>query len=725
MFINDATSFSFSTVCYSLLRPDSLHYHVLSAIYNRISFIFRNIVCVRRRVSSHQNTVCYDQHVSIYHLLYLYSELATRLCLPLKLRIINYLQLQYRNVNQLFESKLSTIPTDTSFYTSTIPTGAIPLVASKVSLPSIGDAVSNIELHTVLPKSVSDYYSDVNALLLPTCSTPISTKTPTVFCSSRTEYTKLLHRLFELKMIDFTSTPKCVNGLFGVKKDEDSIRLIVDATYVNSLMIPPPVVTLPNPSHLSNLKTSDPFYVAKMDLSNYYHQLELPSVLQDWFCLPHISIAELQSIFPNAIIGSVRMYPKLRTLPMGWAHSVYIAQVVHEHVVYSMYAALSPINNILINSVLLLSLHFIYIDDLVLIGYDRNVLEQQIAAIKHAYAAVGLKLNIKKSIAPTQHTIKIIGVSINGSTQRIFVDGIDIISLVSRTVVLLQAGECTSHAMSVLVGHWCWFLLLKRPLLSIMNQCYRFIQTFLKNVDLKYIWSSVHRELLMCCTLASNIQLDLSTQVIDRVVATDASMNGFGMVTNRTNEMDDQLYDKLVQLAVNTGTNSFECESNAFGLVGTVAALVNSSTIPVVSLQPVISLTNTSRMQQHQQIVQLVREISIIVDWVIITRGCWKYNDESTHINELEMSSVLLAVRWLCSLVLVRTSKRKLILLVDNAVTVYAVRKGRSSSLPLLKLLRRITAYCVALDVQLKIVYVPSNLNPADAASRMGTTITN
>jgi len=229
------------------------------------------------------------------------------------------------------------------------------------------------------------------------------------------------------------------------------------------------------------------------------------------------------------------------------------------------------------------------------------------------------------------------------------------------------------------------------------------------------------RELILLCAIAPMIQLKLNVQVTDRVIATDASMSGFGVVSNRVSGMDDQLYHNLVQLAVNVETNSFECDSNAFGIVGSISELINGVVVPADSLQPVIALTNTNRNQKHQQIVHLVRSVVETVDWIVITSGKWKYNNMETHINELEMSAALLAVRWLCSLVLIRSLKRQVVLLVDNAVTVYSIRKGRSSSLPLLKLLRRISCYLVAFDVQLKIIYVPSSMNPADAASRMST----
>jgi hypothetical protein len=60
----------------------------------------------------------------------------------------------------------------------------------------------------------------------------------------------------------------------------DQIRLILDARPANCYFTRPPRVRLPSPTHLANLRIPDgqPLYIAKMDLSNFYHQLTLP----DW-----------------------------------------------------------------------------------------------------------------------------------------------------------------------------------------------------------------------------------------------------------------------------------------------------------------------------------------------------------------------------------------------------------------------------------------------------------
>jgi hypothetical protein len=615
------------------------------------------------------------------------------------------------------------IPINNSVYTINANSDAIPILADRVSLPSINDQISNIELSSVLPPFIYQRYYNVESILSPTPINLNDYKRPSAYCENRSEYIKLLKRMVTLNMVTFTDNPIAVNGLFGVPKDGDQIRLIIDATPANLLMIPPPIVQLPNPSHLANIQSSNPFYVAKLDLSNYYHQLRLPEPLQPFFCLPAISEIEYLLIISILSISDQkhgRRYPMLRTLPMGWTHSVYIAQCVHEHILYTVFIVLSPFDNILVSSVLFMNLHLIYIDDLMLMSYNRTELQLLVERVLAAYAAVGIKVNVKKSVEPTCDDVKVIGVQMNGSKQRIFIDGADIVSLIGRTQFILNVGQCTGHCMSVLIGHWCWYLLLNRPLLSILNECYRFIQVFGTNVDNKYIWSSMKNELLMVCCLSPLLQLDLSTEVSQRIIASDASMSGYGVVTNRTSSGTIDIEHCLHQLALHVGLNTFECKSSSYYAINGVSSIIESVTVPFSSDQPVILLTNTNRKRFEQEIVQLVKTIMDNVDWVVIMSGQWRYNNENTHINHLELSAVLLGIRWLCSLICTRGRGRRVVMLVDNAVTKYVVTKGRCSSILLLKLLRRICTICVSMDVRLKLVYIPSAMNPADAASRTG-----
>ncbi len=86
------------------------------------------------------------------------------------------------------------------------------------------------------------------------------------------------------------------------------------------------------------------------------------------------------------------------------------------------------------------------------------------------------------------------------------------------------------------------------------------------------------------------------------------------------------------------------------------------------------------------------------------------------HINIMEGKAFLAALRW----VLRRPDRhrRRVVVLIDSRVWIGAAAKGRSSSVPLLRLLRRVSALVLASGVVAHYVYIPSEHNPADAPSR-------
>ena len=664
-----------------------------------------------------------DNNTIFFRVRSIYHYLSTSLLLPRSLRPLNCHTTNIQsNSNYTFDG--CGIPLNSFFYTDGSSAGAIPLISELVSLPDIGAAVSSINILDVLPEPLVTYYSNPSNLLLSTSDSTLEStftgKLPTVL-ASRSEYVKLVIRLCSLGMVTLTNSPKCINGAFGVRKDENKIRLIIDATRANSMMVQPPPVHLPNPSHLSNVLSSGTFFVAKLDLRDYYHQLRLPVWLQAFFCLPKLSESEVKSVC--AAVGikfeSSFVFPMITSLPMGWSHSVWLSQCVHEHVLYAHSAALNPLNNMLINSVLVRDLHFIYIDDMGVIGYDSAHVNSLIDRVIAAYGRVGMHINVKKSIAPTINSVKVLGVTMIGRTQRLCVETEAIVSLMEQTLSLVSIGECTGRQLAVLIGTWVWYLLLRRSCLSVLRESYRFVQLFMKDPTTKQMWSAVKKELQILCCLVPSLYVDLGSSICERVIITDASCSGFGVVSNRsTVNSSREVHAAMVQLAALIAITPPNCRADSFEVACDVREVIDRITVPYTVQQPVIALTMSTVPIRQRSIVQCSREVLENVEWCTITSGRWKYGNEEVHINELELRSVLIAVKWLTSLVAIRGRNRRLILAVDNSVTLFSLRKGRSKSIRLLVVLRRIAALLLPTDVRLLVLYVPSGMNVADAASR-------
>ena len=99
--------------------------------------------------------------------------------------------------------------------------------------------------------------------------------------------------------------------------------------------------------------------------------------------------------------------------------------------------------------------------------------------------------------------------------------------------------------------------------------------------------------------------------------------------------------------------------------------------------------------------------------WSTLISRRWRSEE---HINVLELRSALLAVHWALSLP--SALGRRVYLLLDSAVALFSLWKGRSSSTPLLLVLRKIGAVLLAGGVSLLCGWVPSAVNPADGPSR-------
>ena len=100
--------------------------------------------------------------------------------------------------------------------------------------------------------------------------------------------------------------------------------------------------------------------------------------------------------------------------------------------------------------------------------------------------------------------------------------------------------------------------------------------------------------------------------------------------------------------------------------------------------------------------------------WKIAIANRWK---QRSHINVLELYAETLGISWVLRKG-VPIVPRRVVLLQDSQVAVFAGSKGRSSSLPLLRALRRTAGLLLAGNLYLDRLWIPSKANPADGPSR-------
>lgn len=419
---------------------------------------------------------------------------------------------------------LHDLVSDVNSYLSRM-SSAIPLVASRVALPS---SVGSVPLLELLPPAIAADYRTESPTLV--AALPSSRRRRARVFGSRREYVLLIRRMAAVGMVGYTRRPRAVNGVFGVPKGDGAIRLIIDARPANDAFVEPPHVELPTPDLLARMAVAADrtLFIAKVDLDNFYHRLRLPDWLCQWFALPAVRAADV------GVAGDGWVYPCCTTLPMGWSHSVYLAQQAHEHFIatHTRFDSRDSITATTDNR-LDRTRHQVYIDDLILVGPDREQLGQQQDDYIDAAERRGLVVKRTKVVRPTTRA-ECLGLELDGVSHAFGLSANKLNRLCHDTRALADRDTCTGLELSQVVGRWTWACLVRRPALSTFSAVYRFIERAAYRQFA--VWPSVKRELLVMLGLAPLLWTSLSLPWFSDVVATDASSYGSGVVAAAASE---------------------------------------------------------------------------------------------------------------------------------------------------------------------------------------------
>jgi hypothetical protein len=581
--------------------------------------------------------------------------------------------------------------------------GVVRIVSDRIALPS---SLSKLSILTLLPPDRAALYAASSPAIVFSPAThalwtaemkklkkPLPPK-PKVHAREG-EYVRLIRRMLSNGMVVVQcNRPTCVNGILAVTKDEHQDRLIIDARWANTWFVRPRPVRLATPSHLVQLQlpNNERLLVGKMDLSNYYHNLSIPEWMWTYLGLPGITAAELQlsDYSPDTIL-----YPCCATLPMGWSHSVLIAQLIHERILYYSPDPVQPppllesanVLNI-VHPMLVNPVHAVYIDDVVIIGpaSAATAIKQQYSDCLAAYQRCGLPVKPEKCKEPADDTVTALGVEVTGDGS-IRVSPERLIKTITATLHLLNKTEVSGRALSIVLGSWTWCVLVRRPMFSVLKYVYKFINA--QGMTPAPLWNDVRRELMVLVGLAPLLSTSLRTPWFRSAIASDASTIAGGVVTS-------PLSDEMV------GAVWPSTQINAVG----------EDAIDMLDLQPLEQPDMTSISTDQQRMPQRWSPKDGR-QWSTIISYRWQRNE---HINALEMRAAILAVRWTLSCS--DSINTRLLLFVDSAVAYFVMRKGRSSSPQLNITQRRLAAFTLATGLSVVPCWVPSANNPADEPSR-------
>ena len=546
-------------------------------------------------------------------------------------------------------------------------TATTPVVvcADTAALPT---ALKGGVFTNMLPDHLRQLYSSPEALLLPEKERGPRVRPFTRIKSGRGEYERLVKRLMALDMVTFRDSVRAVNGIFGVPKDDGQVRVIIDARPANRFFRPAPHTPLPTPDLMARLRAHNKvaFYVGKSDLSNFYHNLRLPEWLIEYFGLPAVHSADIGLPGPDRLV-----HPCCLTLPMGWAHSVHVGQAVHEWLLaqvpsFSPSMLLSKHHSFELDDVVVQC----YIDDLIVYCNDKHKATTLLSEYMVVCCRYGLPPKSSKIVWPTTAPVTCIGLVMFGRERLLTVDVDKAEKLVAYTLQMVRRGSATGRELGSIVGSWIWFLLVRRPLLSVFNHVFRFIERF--DRERHALSPSVALELTVMCSLAPFLFAELASPFLPTIVTTDASTSGFGVMDAPCSAAEIRRFMRIHQhLLLDRGIRQ------------------NQS-------PPSVDLHGLS-------------------DWRVLRSGRWSSLFRLTHINQLETVTILLALHALYPHLL----SKRLILCTDNMSCLGGLLKGRSSSYPQLVLLRELAVVFTLAGVVPAPFYVNTKTNPADRPSRI------
>lgn len=570
------------------------------------------------------------------------------------------------------------------------------VVAERISLPP-RDGPPPIDIRTLLPPSEAAFYSSPNNLLLTAserAQRSARKKAPTRSCTlvSSDEYIKLCEELFIRGMIKFRKDAKVTNGLFAVPKKDDVQRLIADLRKANSHFAVPEKVTLCGPDVLAKIQVPPGrrLVQATRDIRDFYHRLAMPPEWWQYFAWPALDVAFVPSAAAQGLSGM--MYPCLVSLPMGFSHSVRIAQIVHERVLHQM-MRLPRQDQILPHNDLRLSpgriLYSVYIDDTWFVClYDPSDpsstrIEKLLKRYELYLMRIGTPDKLSKRVGPlVAAPCDVLGMLVDGETLFFGMSVPKLEALKAETRKLCSTERPVSgKVLARLLGKWNWAFLARRPAMSVFAAAYLFAQA---NDDAEVpLWESVRQELRVAVRIAPLLHTRLDLSWCGTVIASDASSTGGGVMAKI-----------LSRQSVRPQAVARHLLPSAHRLLKRLPPL---SDVDVEAREPTIQA--------------VLKDPS---PWRTLFEQDWQTFGE--HINSLEMRAFYLASRY--ALLRESSSPQRFLFLCDNTVCVSTITKGRCSSRNLLVRFRPVAALALATGSELNVIYIESDRNPADAPSR-------
>ncbi|CAK0883156.1 unnamed protein product [Prorocentrum cordatum] len=285
-------------------------------------------------------------------------------------------------------------------------------------------------------------------------------------------------------------------GLFFVQKSNGKLRLVFDTRLANCSFSCQPATRLPTPSARASLDCDDSFYFAQGDIQCFFYHLRLPAGMESLFSLPPINNRFIGLKSVNGVRLGINdcVQPLVTVVPIGWSWALHLCQS-------ALTRALSDVgfgrDGMSLDGgcprPLVAEKDAVcagYVDNFCVVSKCAETATSLARAVADLLTARGLPvLEFSPAVSKGVFT----GLEIDGASGIIRVRPDRLARTRQAVLGLLKRGRASAGALSVLVGHCTWGVILRRDVLSIFNAVYRFMGAVGPHPG--PLWPSVVREL--------------------------------------------------------------------------------------------------------------------------------------------------------------------------------------------------------------------------------------